>query len=105
METLDEMKIAANKSTPSVTAEQAETARLRAEIARLQGLVAAKRPLKFQVGQKGGVSVYNLGRFPVTLFYGQWKRLLKAAVELEIFIDEQYEQGKLATKDGDEQYA
>jgi hypothetical protein len=32
--------------------------------------------LEFKVGQKGGVSVYGLGRFPVTLYYGQWIALL-----------------------------
>jgi hypothetical protein len=30
------------------------------------------------VGEKGGVSVYGLGRFPVTLYYEQWQRLLGA---------------------------
>jgi len=32
--------------------------------------------LEFKVGEKGGVSVYGLGRFPVTLYYEQWIRLL-----------------------------
>ena len=32
--------------------------------------------LEFRVGIKGGVSVYGLGRFPVTLYYGQWIALL-----------------------------
>ena len=32
--------------------------------------------LSFKVGEKGGVSVYGLGRFPVTLYYEQWNRLL-----------------------------
>jgi hypothetical protein len=38
--------------------------------------------LQFKVGEKGGVSVYGLGRFPVTLYYEQWLRLLDTAQEL-----------------------
>jgi len=36
----------------------------------------AHRLAEFRVGEKGGVSVYGLGRFPVTLYYEQWIRLL-----------------------------
>ncbi len=38
--------------------------------------------LEFRVSDKGGVSVYRLGRFPVTLYYEQWVRLLDHAEEL-----------------------
>ena len=41
--------------------------------------------LQFKVGEKGGVSVYGLGRFPVTLYYEQWDRLLDAAEGLRPF--------------------
>ena len=44
--------------------------------------------LEFRVGEKGGVSVYGLGRFPVTLYYEQWLRLLGAADELKAFLEE-----------------
>jgi len=44
--------------------------------------------LEFRVGQKGGVSVYGLGRFPVTLYYEQWKRLLAVHDELNAFVEE-----------------
>jgi hypothetical protein len=44
--------------------------------------------LEFKVGEKGGVSVYGLSRFPVTLYYGQWKRLLEVKEELQAFLDE-----------------
>jgi hypothetical protein len=40
------------------------------------------------VGEKGGVSVYGLGRFPVTLYYEQWNRLLGAAEDLKQFMEE-----------------
>jgi hypothetical protein len=43
--------------------------------------------LEFRVGQKGGVSVYGLGRFPVTLYRDQWIRLLTASPELLQFIE------------------
>jgi hypothetical protein len=44
--------------------------------------------LEFKVGQKGGVSVYGLGRFPCTLYYEQWRRLLEVAPELQAFLEQ-----------------
>ena len=44
--------------------------------------------LEFRVGEKGGVSVYGLGRFPVTLYYEQWMRLLDATDKLRQFLEE-----------------
>jgi len=55
--------------------------------------------LEFKVGEKGGVSVYGLGRFPVTLYYEQWQRLLGAADELRLFLEEN--KGKLKLKSGE----
>lgn len=43
--------------------------------------------LTFRVGEKGGVSVYGLGRFPTTLYFAQWKKLLEVANELEQFLE------------------
>jgi hypothetical protein len=43
--------------------------------------------LEFRVGEKGGVSVYGLGRFPVTLYYEQWIRLLDASDGLRKFLE------------------
>jgi hypothetical protein len=45
----------------------------------------AKR-LSLKVSTKGALSLYGLGRFPVTLYRGQWERLLSAKDELEAFI-------------------
>jgi hypothetical protein len=42
--------------------------------------------LEFRIGQKGGVSVYGLHRFPVTLYYEQWIKLLGAQDELLEFL-------------------
>ncbi len=57
--------------------------------ARLAELEAQKRPgsIQFKVGEKGGVSVYGLGRFPVTLYYEQWLRLFDAAQDLRDFLE------------------
>ena len=51
--------------------------------------------LEFRVGEKGGVSVYGLGRFPVTLYYEQWTRLLEAAPRLRQFLEENKNKLKL----------
>ena len=53
--------------------------------------------LEFRVGEKGGVSVYGLGRFPVTLYYEQWTRLLDATEKLREFIEDN--KSKLKLKD------
>lgn len=53
--------------------------------------------LEFRVGEKGGVSVYGLGRFPVTLYYEQWIRLLDQTTDLRTFLEEN--KGKLKLKD------
>jgi hypothetical protein len=47
------------------------------------------------VSEKGGVSVYGLGRFPVTLYYEQWVRLLDQAKELREFLEENKSKLKL----------
>lgn len=55
--------------------------------------------LEFRVGEKGGVSVYGLGRFPVTLYYEQWIRLLDVADKLRTFLEENKSRLKLKEKD------
>lgn len=54
--------------------------------------------LEFRVGEKGGVSVYGLGRFPVTLYYEQWIRLLEAAPRLREFLESNKSRLKLKEK-------
>jgi hypothetical protein len=51
--------------------------------------------LEFRVSEKGGVSVYGLGRFPVTLYYEQWVRLLGATDQLREFLEENKSKLKL----------
>jgi len=62
---------------------QAEMDRLRAEN---ESLKKAGGKLALKVSEKGGLSVYGLGRFPVTLYQEQWKRLLDAQEEIQAFI-------------------
>jgi hypothetical protein len=62
---------------------------LMARIADLEKQLESKESgkLEFKVGDKGGVSVYGLGRFPVTLYYEQWIKLLDATKELRAFLE------------------
>ena len=70
---------------------------LMAKIAELEKKVEGRKKgtLKFRVGEKGGVSVYGLGRFPVTLYYEQWVRLLDMAKDLRDFLEENKHRLKL----------
>ena len=67
--------------------ERAELERLRAENAQLKSKKTAGE-LTFKISEKGGLSVYGLGRFPVTLYKEQWRKLLDKAEELETFLRE-----------------
>jgi hypothetical protein len=64
---------------------QAELERLRAENERLKSRRAVGE-VTIRVSEKGGVSVYGLGRFPVTLYQEQWEKLLAHADEIHQFI-------------------
>ena len=55
--------------------------------------------LEFRVGAKGGVSIYGLGRFPVTLYYEQWIRLLDTGEKLRTFLEENKASGRLKLKE------
>lgn len=71
------------------TAEQ-KLARLEAENKALREQMEQRRPgqLRLKVSEKGGLSVYGLGRFPVTLYKEQWMRLLDHAEEIKSFLKE-----------------
>src|SRR5260370_33639532 len=64
---------------------QAELERLRAENAQLKSKDKGGG-LSLKVSEKGGVSLYGLGRFPVTLYKEQWLRILASAAGVEGFI-------------------
>ena len=62
----------------------AEIARLRAENEQLKNRRETRVTLK--VSEKGGLSLYGLGRFPVTLYKEQWTKLLDMADEIRDFL-------------------
>jgi hypothetical protein len=74
---------------------------LLARIAELEKQAGAKRSgrMEFKVSEKGGVSVYGLGRFPVTLYYEQWTRLLDSMDALRGFLEENKSRLKLKNSD------
>ena len=65
--------VAAGKLSPEQAAEQ---------------LKGPTKPVSFKVSEKGGVSIYGLQRFPVTLYASQWMRILDAGDGLHKFIVE-----------------
>ncbi len=69
---------------------QQEIERLRAENERLKTRRSTGE-LSLRVSEKGAVSVYGLGRFPVTLYQEQWTRLLAHSDAIRSFIEENRE--------------
>jgi hypothetical protein len=69
------------------TAEE-KLARLEAENRTLREQMEQRKPgqLRLKVSEKGALSVYGLGRFPVTLYKEQWRRLLDYADEVRAFL-------------------
>jgi hypothetical protein len=71
------------------TPEQ-KLARLEAENRALKEQIEQRKPgqLRLKVSEKGALSVYGLGRFPVTLYKEQWIRLLDHADQIKSFLKE-----------------
>ena len=65
---------------------KAELERIKAENERLKS--QRGRSVSLRVSEKGGVSLYGLGRFPVTLYKEQWTKVLAMADEIRAFIKE-----------------
>jgi len=72
---------------------RAELEKLRAENETLKK--RSEKGLSLKVSQKGAISVYGLGRFPVTLYKEQWERLLEMADDIRTFIQENLDKLKL----------
>jgi hypothetical protein len=70
--------------TPTAEEMQAELDKLRAENSALKK--TSQKGLSLKISEKGGLSVYGLGRFPVTLYKEQWKKLLGMAAEIDAFL-------------------
>lgn len=64
--------------------EQQQIAELKAKLAAAEA--KQHKALSFKVSEKGAVSVYGMGRFPVTLYAEQWERLLNVTDDLKQFI-------------------
>jgi hypothetical protein len=75
---------------------KAELERLRSENERLKSKKTPERATFLKVSEKGGVSLYGLGRFPVTLYKEQWAKLLGMADEIRAFLHDNA--AKLKTK-------
>jgi hypothetical protein len=73
-----------------------EVERLRAENEALKR--SSSKGLSMRVSEKGAVSVYGLGRFPVTLYKEQWLRLLDTADDIQAFIKQNEERLKTKTQ-------
>ena len=75
---------------------------LKPKLAELEKQVQGRKrgALDFKVSEKGGVSVYGLGRFPVTLYYEQWIRLLDQAEQLRAFLEENKSHLKIKSAEG-----
>jgi hypothetical protein len=84
-----------NGKAPAVAELQAQLEALKAENQRLREARNAK--ISFKVSAKGAVSVYGMGRFPVTLYSGQWQRLIEIIPSLQAFMAENV--SKLAVKE------
>ena len=79
---------------PKAMAEELE--RLEAENEQLKAKRKGAGEIYFKVSEKGALSVYGLGRFPVTLYKEQWERLLLKLEDLKSFIKEN--ESKLRTR-------
>ena len=71
---------------PTEEEMQAEIERLRAENEALKR--PARGQMSLKVSEKGALSVYGLGRFPVTLYREQWEKLLAMADQIRQFIQD-----------------
>jgi hypothetical protein len=76
---------------------KAEIERLKAENESLKGKKTSAGTLSFKVSEKGALSVYGMGRFPVTLYKEQWLKLLGVAEDIKKFISDNND--RLKTKD------
>ena len=82
----------ADETKSDLTPEQ-----MAARIAELEGRLAKGGTISFKVSEKGAVSVYGLGRFPVTLYLEQWTKLLSHADDLKAFIEANRSKLKIKT--------
>lgn len=73
------------QASPTIAELMAELAKAQAENNRLKGI---KVDARFKVSEKGALSVYGCGRFPITLYPSQWTKLISMVPDLEKFMAE-----------------
>ena len=76
---------------------KAEIERLRAENESLKNTKSTDGSLSMKVSEKGALSIYGMGRFPVTLYKEQWLKLLGIADQIKKYIEEN--NSRLKTKE------
>lgn len=79
--------VPAQSSNPAPQ-QESELDRLRRENAAMKAKLAARGTISMKVSEKGALSIYGLGRFPVTLYKGQWLRLISVIAQIKSFIEE-----------------
>jgi hypothetical protein len=79
---------------------KAELDRLRQENERLKASSRSRGGITLKISEKGGLSVYGLGRFPVTLYKEQWTKLLEAADDIRSFLKDNDDQLKAKAAPG-----
>jgi hypothetical protein len=77
--------------------DKAEIERLRAENESLKNKKSTEGSLSMKVSEKGALSIYGMGRFPVTLYKEQWLKLLGIADQIKKYIEEN--NSRLKTKE------
>jgi hypothetical protein len=80
---------------PDLSTIMAQLEALRAENERLKA--KGQRPITFKVSEKGALSAYGMGRFPVTLYKQQWLKLLAVSDDIKAFIKDN--EDRLTTKE------
>jgi hypothetical protein len=93
---LDDGPVDGTGESPTLLALKAQLAELQAENAKLKARTSSGAALSLKVSEKGALSVYGMGRFPITLYRGQWEKLLAMADAIRQFIVDN--EGKLAKK-------
>jgi len=76
---------------------KAEIERLKVENENLKNKKSSEGSLSMKVSEKGALSIYGMGQFPVTLYKEQWLKLLGIAVQIKKFIEEN--NSRLKTKE------
>ena len=81
------MAIHQDLTAPAITAYDGALARI-AQLEAQLALQSAPKALTLKVSEKGALSIYGLGRFPVTLYKEQWTKLLDIADDIRAFLKE-----------------